>query len=303
MKNIGMIMLVMIATAPLFAQTHSEKISKSMSFGKLSDANTVIIANINGSVRVEGYDGSDVRIEVDKTITAKTTDRLEKGKQQIQLGSLDLVDTVVVFVEGTGANFGPRKNRTNNWRGNGNYGYDWCCNNNCNNGCECRVDFDYKMDFVVKVPYNVNVVASTVNNGNISVSKARGVVRADNVNGSIKLTDLVREASASTINGDVDIEYTTNPRKDCRFYSLNGDINAWFQKGLAASMSFESFNGDFYTNINNLENLPLAVEKETDSKGVKYKVNGNRYRIGSGGAATLDFETFNGNVYLKERAN
>src|SRR6187455_1053177 len=101
MRNIGMIMLVMIATTPLFAQTHSEKISKSLSFGKLSDANTVIIANINGSVRVEGYEGSDVRIEVDKTITAKTTDRLEKGKQQIQLGTLDLVDTVVVFIEGT----------------------------------------------------------------------------------------------------------------------------------------------------------------------------------------------------------
>ncbi|HTF17952.1 MAG TPA: hypothetical protein VK658_07760 [Chryseolinea sp.] len=302
MKLIGMIMGVMVATAPLFAQTHAEKISKTLSFGKLSEANTVIIANINGSVRVEGYEGSEVRIEVDKTITAKTTERLEKGKQQIQLGTLDLVDTVVLFVDGTGANFGPRKNRTNNWRGRENYGYDWCCNN-CNNGCECRLDFDYRMDFVVKVPYNVNVVASTVNNGNISVSKARGIVNADNINGSIKLTDLMREASASTINGDVDIEYTTNPKKDCRFYSLNGDINAWFQRGLAASMSFESFNGDFYTNINNLENLPMEVEKETDSKGVKYKVNGNRYRIGNGGAAMLDFETFNGNVYLKERTN
>lgn len=298
-----MIMCIMVATAPLFAQSHSEKISKALSFGKVSEANTVIIANINGSVRVEGYEGSEVRVEVDKTITAKTADRLEKGKQQIQLGTLDLVDTLVLFVEGTGANFGARRNRTNNRRGNGNYGYDWCCNNNCNNGCECRLEFDYKMDFVVKVPYNVNVVTSTINSGNISVSKAKGIVRADNINGSIKLTDLVREASASTINGDVDIEYTTNPQKDCRFYSLNGDINAWFQKGLAANMSFESFNGDFYTNINNLENLPMKVEKQADSKGVKYKLNGNRYRIGNGGAAMLDFETFNGNVYLKERTN
>jgi hypothetical protein len=302
MKLTGMIMILMVATIPLCAQSHSEKINKTLVFGKQSEANTVIIANINGNVRVEGYEGFEVRIEVDKTITAKTTDRLEKGKQQIQLGTLDLVDTVVVFVEGTGAYFGARKNRKNNWRGNDNYGYDWCCNN-CNNGCECRLDFDYKMDFVVKVPYHVNVVASTINEGNVYVSKTKGIVRADNINGSIKLTDLVREASASTINGDVDIEYTTNPKKDCRFYSLNGDINAWFQKGLAASMSFESFNGDFYTNLNNLENLPVAVEKESDSKGVKYKVNGNRYRIGNGGAAMLDFETFNGNVYLKERAN
>ena len=91
-----------------------------------------------------------------------------------------------------------------------------------------------------------------------------------------------------------------NPQKDCRFYSLNGDINAWFQKGLSASMSFESFNGSFYTNIDNLEALPVQVEKKNVDEGVKYKVNGNRYKIGSGGAY-LDFETFNGNVYLKER--
>lgn len=296
-----MIVCTMIATASLFAQTHTEKINKTLSFEKVSDANTIIIANINGNVRVEGYDGTEVSVEVVKTITGKTAERLEKGKQQIQLGILDQADTLVLFVEGTGATFGRKTDRMHT-RGAGNYGYNWCCNN-CNNGCECRTDYDYKLDFVVKVPGRINVVASTVNNGNISVSKAKGVVRADNVNGSIKLTELVREASASTINGDVDIEYTANPSKDCRFYSLNGDINALFQKGLAADMSFESFNGDFYTNINKLENMPATVEKQTDSKGVKYKINSNRYRIGSGGAAMLDFETFNGNVYLKERAN
>ncbi len=35
---------------------------------------------------------------------------------------------------------------------------------------------------------------------------------------------------------------------------------------------------------------------------MKYKVKGNQYQIGSGGML-LDFETFNGNVYLKERTN
>jgi len=234
-------------------------------------------------------------------VFAKTAERLEKGKQQIQLGIMDLADTLVLFVEGAGVNFQRKSTQRNDWY-KGSFGYDWCCGN-CNNGCDCRLDFDYKMDFVVRVPYNVHVIASTVNNGNISVSKTQGVVRANNVNGSIKLADLVREASASTVNGDVDIEYTTNPKKDCRFYSLNGDINAWFQKGLAANMSFESFNGDFYTNINNLENLPTHIEKETTGKGVKYKLNGNRYRIGQGGDAMLDFETFNGNVYMKERTN
>ena len=296
-----MIMCTMIATGRLCAQTHTEQIFKTLSFEKVSEANTVIIANINGNVRVEGYEGTEIKVEVTKSVTGKTQERLDKGKQQIQLGVMDLADTVILYVQGTGTSFG-RHSERNNHKYSGNYGYDWCCGN-CNNGCDCRVEFGYKMDFVVKVPQNANVVVSTVNEGNLSVSKIKGVVHADNVNGGIKLTDLMREATASTINGDVDIEYTANPRKDCRFYSLNGDINAWFQKGLAASMSFESFNGDFYTNIDHLENLPVAVEKQTNGKGVKYKVNSSRYRIGNGGAAMLDFETFNGNVYLKERTN
>lgn len=296
---------MMVATATLLAQPHTEKISKTLSFEKRSEQNAVIIANINGNVRVEGYEGNDVQVVVEKTITGKTAERLEKGRQQIQLGIIDLADSLVLYVEGTGATFGRHADNRKGWRNgpiSGDYSYDWCCGN-CNNGCECRNEFDYKMDFVVRVPYNVHVAASTVNNGNISVSGTRGVVRANNVNGSIKLIDLMREASASTINGNVDIEYVSNPGKDCRFYSLNGDINAWFQKGLAASMTFESFNGDFYTNINKLEALPVSVEKQTNSKGVKYKVNGNRYKIGNGGDAMLDFETFNGNVYLKERTN
>ncbi len=63
-------------------------------------------------------------------------------------------------------------------------------------------------------------------------------MNANNVNGSIKLQQLERESRAVTINGDVDVDYTANPKSDCRFYSLNGDINAWFQKGLAARLTF-----------------------------------------------------------------
>jgi hypothetical protein len=81
-------------------------------------------------------------------------------------------------------------------------------------------------------------------------------------------------------------------------------INALFQKGLAASLAFESFNGNFYTNIDDIETLPVKVVKmDKEGDGVKYKVNGNRYQVGKGGGAFLDFETFNGNVYLKEKTN
>ena len=305
MKSKFGVWVLMLVSTQLHAQTFTEKITKEISFEKKSADNAVMVANINGHIKVEGYAGDKIILEVTKSIFAKTNERLEKGKTQIQLGVIDRADTLLFFVEGTGAQFGRKGDAKNNSIGNRTeWGYNWCCNNNTNcDNCNCRTEFDYKMDFVLKVPSTVHLMVSTINDGNISIENVSGAVKADNINGSIKLNNLVREANVSTINGDVDIEYSSNPKKDCRFYTLNGDINAWFQKGLAANMSFESFNGSFYTNIDRLEALPAQVEKKNaGDDGIKYKVNGNRYKIGSGGAF-LDFETFNGNVYLKEKTN
>jgi DUF4097 and DUF4098 domain-containing protein YvlB len=286
-----------LAWASVSAQSFSEKINKEFVFEKKSPDNTLFIANINGDVNVVGYTGDKIIVEVEKTITAKTESRLEAGKQDLKLQSIDRADTIILYIEDGCASFGrtSQGRKNNGWHRDG-WGYNW----NCNQG-NCDRPYDYKMDFTVKVPSNVNLRISTINDGDLSVEKVSGIVKADNVNGSIKLTNLAREASASTINGDVDIEYVNNPNKDCRFYSLNGDINALFVKGLAANLSFESFNGAFYTNIDRIEPLPVKVEQSTNgNKGVKFKVNGNRYQVGNGGAL-LDFETFNGNVYLKEK--
>jgi hypothetical protein len=289
---------MMLISSSAFAQNFSEKILKEFAFEKKSEANAVMIANVNGSVKVVGYEGDKIIVEVSKSINAKTDARLEKGKKEVQLGVIDRADTLILYVEDGCNTFGrnTKRNKKDGWYNQG-WGYNWNCNDR-----HCESDYDYKMDFTIKVPSSVNLMVSTINDGDISVEKVSGVVMANNINGSIRLVNLEREADASTINGDVDIEYVRNPKNDCRFYSLNGDINAWFQKGLGAELSFESFNGDFYTNVPSIESLPVKVEKASHGDGVKFKVNGNRYKVGAGGVF-LDFETFNGNVYLKERQN
>lgn len=299
MKKIFLIIGLGITLTSVQAQTHTEKIVRELSFEKTAPENALMIANINGDVKVVGYEGTKIQVEVTKTINGKTQTRLEEGKTAIQLGVIDEADSIVLYVDGTCSTFskynsGKFKNG-NRWMRN--WGYSW---SDCGKNCEEK--FEYTMDFVVKVPAGLNVMVSTVNDGEISVENVKGVVHASNINGGIKLKNLMRETDASTINGDVDIEYAKNPIKDCRFYSLNGDINAYFQKGLAANFSFESFNGDFYTDIEPLESLPVNVVATKNGESIKYKVNGNRYKIRTGGPL-LDFETFNGNVYLKERTN
>ncbi len=296
MKNLILIIGLMMVVPLSIAQSFSEKITRELSFEKKSLDNALMIANMNGNITVVGYAGDKILLTVEKIITAKTQERLEKGKKEIQLGIIDKADTLIVYVNGSCNTFehGGKNNKNSNW-GRNSWGYHW---QNCG-GRNCQESYDYTMNFTLQVPSPVHIYLSTINDGNISVENMNGRVNADNINGSIKLNNLIRESYASTINGDVDITYSKNPSKDCRFYTLNGDINAYFKKNLAANLSFESFNGEFYTNIDQIERVPAFVEEKKGKEGIKYKVNGNRYKVGNGGAL-LDFETFNGNVYLKE---
>lgn len=296
MKTTPWIWMLLFAPMQLMAQTYTEKITKEFSFEKKSEANALIVANINGSITVTGYSGDKILVEVTKTVAGKTQARFDKAKDEIKLGVMDLADTIILYVDGLCGGFGRNAHKSKDrFQSAGNWNYQW------NSACRgCNDGIDYKMNFVIKVPAGLNLNVSTINDGDIDVGQVNGMVVANNINGSIRLHELMRESVASTINGDLDIAYARNPQNDCRFYSLNGDINALFQKGLAASMSFESFNGEFFTNVDHLEPLPVKVEKSPAREGVKYKVNGSRYQIGSGGAY-LEFETFNGDVYLKEK--
>jgi hypothetical protein len=295
MKTIINLILAILSAHLAAAQTFSETIKKEFAVEKTGVKNTILVANINGNIHVVGYEGSKVIVEVEKKITAKTQQRLEAGKKEIQFGTMNLADTLIFYMQGGCNVFGKQNWKARNFGTPNKWTYNW----DGNHGCDTK--YEYKLDFNIKVPLSVNVVLSTVNDGDISVENVNGNLKVENINGGIKLKNISREASATTINGNVDIEYAKNPTKACRFYTLNGDINAWFQKGLTANMAFKSFNGEFFSNVKSLESLPMELEKEPSQNGTKYKLTGNRFKVGNGGAL-LDFETFNGNVYLKEKS-
>lgn len=275
------------------AQRSTESISKTYTFEKKNGQNAVLIYNIDGDVQVEGTSGDQVIVVVEKIIMAKTEARIAAGKEAIQLGSIDLADSLIFYVKGIGQDFGRNPGRKNN----GGWGYIWNQGNNHND-----LQYEYTLNFKIKVPRNVHVMASTVNDGDVLVSNTSGEVVARNVNGHIKLKDISGATNAHTINGNVDIDYTKNPGSDCRYYTLNGDIHVNFPSVVSGRMSFKSFNGDLYTNFDPLTSLPPLVNKKESDKGVKYKIEDQRYQIRSGGPM-LDVETFNGDAYLKEKTN
>lgn len=294
MKRVtGVLFFVLALTGAAAGQSHSETITKEFGFEKQGGGNALLILNINGAVTVEGYAGDKVLVEVRKSIKAKTDARLAEGKEEIQLGVIDRADTLILYVKGACSSFG-RMNKRRDWQRKFNgWGYDW-------SGDRCESRYDYTMDFVVKVPSTVHLAVSTVNRGDIEIRKTSGSVLADNVNGGIRLSGISGATQASSINGGLNLDFSGNPPGDSRFYSLNGDITANFRKGLAAQLAFKSFNGDLYSSVDEITPLPVQLEKtDRGGDGTRYRVSGNRYKVRQGGPL-LDFETFNGDVYVKE---
>lgn len=270
-------------------QTHKERITKEFTLETASAQTYLAVRNIFGGVEVSGYEGATVVLEVIKTISAKSEADLNRGKEEVQLGVAQAKDVILLYMN-TPCNdydledLSPEKLAK---------GWSFWKNN-----CRWDPDFEMKLDFKLKVPRQINLDVSTVNEGDIALNDIEGQLKVNNVNGAITLEKIKGSTKARTVNGDVNVDYTQNPSGDCSYYTLNGDINAHYRPGLSAEVYFKSFNGEFFTNLENLQPFAPKLQK-TEGKTTKYKVNGNFGFETGGGGAKLEFETFNGDVYLK----
>lgn len=289
MRIIAIVILTLVVCIA-FGQTKSEKIQREFSFDVPGKHNLFQVQNLNGNVSVQGYDGEKIVVEVERIVSAKTANRVEKGWRDVQLGVIDDADTIVLYVKGICLRFNKNK-----WRDDSmfQWGYD-------GTNCSDAEDFQFRFNFTIKVPRAVNISVGTVNDGKITVKNMTSSVKASNVNGDIEVSSMTCPVKVVTVNGDVDVDYLSNPISDASFYTLNGKINAIFKTPLSSRIKFKSHNGSFFTNVASLEELPASVEKIAEEKGVKYRIEDNYYKAGEGGVL-LRFETFNGNVYVKEQ--
>lgn len=282
---------LVISCAQSVAQSdeHTERISKEFALPNGAAASTLVIYNINGFIKVEGTASNKVAFEVDKRITAKERDVLEAGKKEFKLVFEQKGDTIMAYIAEP---FDSRPNRDADRR------------NNWQDRDDRRIDYDFTLDFTVKIPRDMNVRVSTVNRGDVTVTDVAGALRVRNVNGAIALTNVRGATDAHTINGNVDANYLASPPDASTYYTLNGNIRVNYPANLSADLQFKTFQGEFYTDFSDAEILPVQVVKTQENRGDKtvYKLNKTTaIRIGSGGKI-LRFETFNGNVYIKNQS-
>jgi hypothetical protein len=239
--------------------------------------------NLNGSIKIEGYAGNKVIIDIDQTIEAENNAELEEGKRDVKLGFDQKADSLTLYTAE------PYDTRPNSWRNR----RDWNRN----------IEYHVKLNYTIKVPNGISLKVSTVNDGDIEVSNIDGFLKANNVNGAITLKNVKAANDVHTVNGDVAINYTALPPDNAKYYTLNGDLNITYPKDFTADCQFKTFNGEFFTDFDQVEKLPAETIKNVVEKNgsTTYKLDKiNKIRIGNKGGKNLKFETFNGNIYIKK---
>lgn len=261
-----------------------EHLSKEFTLDKDASGATLFIFNVSGFIKVEGYSGNKVMLEMDKTISADDDKTLETGKKEFRLAFGQKSDSIIAYIESP---YDSRPHR--NWQ---------------YNDERAEIEYNYNVDFTVKVPYNMNLHITTVNDGVISVSNVSGNLHVNNVNDKIEIKNAKGTTFAHTVNGDVTVTYLSNPPEASSYYTINGNITVNYQPDLSADLQFKSMNGDFFTDFPAVQVLPASVtkEKQKSGDGMVYKLGSKTaVRFGKGGK-TFKFETLNGNVYIKKQS-
>lgn len=257
-------------------------ISRSFSVDKNNPSAAFAIYNINGWVKVEGYAGDKVLIDVDQTITAEEAADFEQGKKEVKLEFEQLGDSIVAYMISP-YDSRPHRNKYNDDR---------------------HIHYQHRTDYTIKVPLQMNLDISTVNGWEVLVRSVSGKqLRVHDVNGNINLINVKGTTDVSTVNGSITVNYASNPSAASSYHTINGDIKVHYQPGFSGDLQLKSMRGEFYTDFESVA-LPVNVirNKESQGNGTVYKLNKrSAIRIGSGGTL-FKFETLNGNVYIKKQS-
>ncbi len=149
------------------------------------------VENVNGSITIETWNESSVRIEAEKV--ANSTEDLRKIEIVVR-GEGDRVEVTTRF---------PR-----NLFGRGNR----------------------HVDYHIYLPVEATVDAETVN-GQVDIEGIHGRVEASSVNGGIQVYDVAGEMDVSTTNGSIKARYEEATDGRHRFSTTNGSVTVTLPDG------------------------------------------------------------------------
>jgi hypothetical protein len=154
----------------------------------------------------------------------------------------------------------------------------------------------------LKIPQDVKLKAGTVNDGSVTIDNLRGELEVNNVNDEIILTGISGSVVANTVNGDVRVVFkSVNPTAPMAFSTLNGDVTVTLPADTKASLKVKSDNGDVFSDFDiDIDKTPAKVDKVTEPGLYKIKKDEWIYGKINGGGSEMMMKNMQGDIYVKK---
>lgn len=280
-------LLLALAAGPLAAQTKEQLVVALSTPGK---AGVLHVKLVNGSIRVEGYNGKDVVIDVASRARSRGDDSDDVRGPRPNLGASRPPGR-----SGAEINGGMRRISQGQ-------SLDVTAQEKDNHVYIRTQSHQHPVDLVVKVPRQFSLQIGTVNDGDIAVSNLTGELEVSNVNGGIRLSDVAGSAVLSTVNGDIVADFReVTGGVPMAFSSVNGKIDLTMPARTKADLKLKSERGEIYSDFE--MSLNNAAPKATrTAKDGTYRVSIESWTSGkiNGGGAEFMLKTLNGDIYIRK---
>ncbi|HEX8903253.1 MAG TPA: DUF4097 family beta strand repeat-containing protein [Longimicrobiaceae bacterium] len=252
--------------------------------GRLASGERLQIQNVVGDIRAEPADGDQVTV---------TGIRRGRGAEDVRIEVVRRRDAVVICAlwpsDWSDDGYRGRRSRDDD----DDDDFDGDARDACNGSRNVhREHNDASVDFVVRVPAGVRLVARTVA-GEVVARGLRGPVNAASVSGDVRVATS-GPAQASSVSGNVDVSMGRMGSEPLAFHSVSGDVSIEVPAGFDADFHARTLSGSINSDF------PLEVESERHGP---YRVRIGREAhgtIGRGGR-TLSVTTVSGDVEIRRR--
>ncbi|HEX8175038.1 MAG TPA: DUF4097 family beta strand repeat-containing protein [Pyrinomonadaceae bacterium] len=181
---------------------------------QLSQAGRIQLENINGSVRVTGWDRNEVKVDAVKW--AYTRERLDEAQIIVEPGT----DSLRIYTRY------PERNQ------------------NFRSDPQGKLNNPATVEYTLFVPRGARIDAIEIINGGVSLEGLTGDVRASSINGNVTARGLRGEAKLSTINGNLEADFNQlDAAKSIALASVNGDVAITLPSDASANLRANNVHG------------------------------------------------------------
>ncbi len=228
---------VLLFVAPGGAKTLEEVFDQTYAF---QPGDTLALGNTNGSVMIDTWDRSEIRVEAVKKVRHGDEDRAQ-----------EVMDKLLIEIEQSAGRIDIETRYPK-------FGDHWLSGRNVS----------VNVEYTITLPKQADLDVYTVN-GKVAVVGVRGRLDVRTTNGGIRIDDAGGTVQARTTNGGIDVELRQiDAGENLSFRTTNGSITISLPEEIHANLTARTTNGSIRTDF------PVQVVGKMSRTRIEGEING-----------------------------